>query len=135
MAESITDKEAYEHCMFNLLQWLHVMTLQPVELCNAWGNYNVAWELVNDLKTDGNCTITMPCSSLTGGQKKMVEDFLDSLNKIPKALLVSATSVSANQEAMSHPCWLPYRESAAALLLELEAVASRNKEYFYPNQP
>lgn len=130
MEDTITDEEAFEYSFHNFLQWLHVMTLQPVEQCDAWDNYNVAWELVNDLKSDGNFAITSPASYLTEQQKQKVRAFLESLSTVPQSLLVSATSIDANQKAMSHPCWVPLRESAGALLNQLEPAAKRNRIFF-----
>ena len=104
--------------------------MEPVELCDTWGNYNVAWELVADLNSDGSAVVTMPCSYLSEEQKQEVRLFLDGLRNVPKALLVSATSVEANQKAMSHPSWLPCKMTALALLQLLESAAERNKAYF-----
>lgn len=130
MSDAVSIEESFEYSLHNFLEWLRVMTLEPIALCNAWGNYNVAWELVADLKNDGDSVVTMPCSYLSEKQRQDVRGFLDSLANIPKELLVSATSVSANQEAMSHPCWVPYRSAASSLLRSLESAAVRNQGYF-----
>lgn len=130
MADEITLEESFEYSLHNFLQWLDVMTLEPVELCNAWGNYNVAWELVSDLNSDGNAAISNPYSYLNAYQKEEIQRFLASLENIPQSVLVGATSVSANQEAMSHPCWLPFKASASALLKTLEPAATTNRAYF-----
>ncbi|ANQ84334.1 hypothetical protein dqs_1280 [Azoarcus olearius] len=130
MADVITPEESFEYSLHNFLQWLEVMTMEPVELCNAWGNYNVAWEFVSDLNTDGNAAITSSCSYLSEDQKQEIQSFLATLNSIPKSVLAGATSVSANQEAMSHPCWLPFKKSASALLKTLEPAAIKNRAYF-----
>lgn len=130
MVDEITLEESFEYSLHNFLQWLEVMTLEPIELCNAWGNYNVAWELVSDLNTDGNAAISSPCSYLSESQKQAIRSFLASLGNIPESVLCGAASVSANQEAMSHPCWLPFKASASNLLKTLETAATRSKAYF-----
>lgn len=130
MTDEITLAESFEYSLQNFLQWLDVMTLEPIELCNAWGNYNVAWELVADLKTDGNAAISSPCSYLNPQQEQAIKSFLASLGNIPNSVLFTATSIVANQEAMSHPCWLPLKASASDLLKALEPAATGNKEYF-----
>ena len=130
MADEITLEENFEYNLHNFLQWLEVMTMEPIELCNSWGNYNVAWELVSDLNADGAAAISSPCNYLSAQQNQAIEEFLASLGEIPKSVLVGATSIVANQEAMSHPCWLPFKASASALLKTLEPAATRNKEYF-----
>ena len=128
--DSISLEEGFEYSLRNLLKWLEILTMNPIDLCNAWGNYNVAWEIVDDFRSDGNSVITMPCSYLTEEQKLKIRLFLDSLDMIPKFLLVSATSIPENQEATSHSTWLPYKKSASILIKELETAAKRNKEYF-----
>ena len=128
--DPITDEEAFEYCLKNFLEWLHVLTLEPIDLCNSWGNYNVAWELTHDLKSDGDAVIALSCSYLSDAQKQEVRNFLSSLSSIPESLLVSATTVEANQEAMKHPCWVPFRKSALSLSQILESAAVKNRHYF-----
>jgi hypothetical protein len=134
MADAISDEELFELSLSNFLEWLDVLTMEPVELCDTWENYNVAWELVSDLNADGGFVVAAKCGYLTERQNQEVRAFLDSLNLIPKSLLVSATTAAANQEAMSHTCWARYRESALALLSVLESAAERNRAYFSRQQ-
>jgi hypothetical protein len=130
MADAVTPEESFEYSLHNFLQWLEVMTMESIELCNTWGNYNVTWELVSDLNTDGNAAISSACSYLSEDQKQEIRRFLTSLDSLPKSVLVGATSVAANQEAMSHPCWLPFKVAAFTLLKTLEPAAIRNRAYF-----
>ena len=104
--------------------------MEPIELCNTWGNYNVAWELVDDLNSDGNAVITSSCGYLSEVQKQEIQRFLASLSNLPKSVLAGSASVAANQEAMSHPCWLPFKSASSALLETLESAAIRNRAYF-----
>jgi uncharacterized alpha-E superfamily protein len=126
----VIQQEAFEYSLRNFLEWLRIMTLAPAELCEVWGNYNVARELVSDLRTDGESVVSMPCSYLSAVQKQVVEDFLESLQQIPQSILVSTTSASANLEAMSNACWVPYRSFAAAILDQLHSAYIRNNDYF-----
>ncbi len=130
MADNISLEESFEYSLRNFLEWLEVMKMEPVKLCDTWGNYNVAWELVDDLNRDGEAIIGASCSYLNEEQKQEVRGFLSSLKNIPKSVLVSATSAEENQEAMSNPCWGPYKQAAAVLLQRLEPVAIQNRAYF-----
>jgi hypothetical protein len=130
IAGSISDEEVFEISLSNFLQWLGVLTMRPVELCDTWGNYNVAWELVSDLNADGSFIVAAHCGYLDERQIQEIRAFLNSLASIPEALLVSATTAAANREAMSHPCWARYREGAFALLDVLKSAAERNRAYF-----
>jgi hypothetical protein len=135
MSESIIDQEAFEHYLHNFLKWLDVMTMDPVGQCTTWGNYNVAWKLVSDLKADAKAIIEMPGSYLSEYQKQQVTRFLTRLNDVPESLHVSATTITANQAAMRHPCWVPLREAASVLIQVLETAANRNNEYFHADNP
>jgi hypothetical protein len=130
VGDEITLDESFEYSLHNFLQWLEIMTLEPIELCHSWSNYNVAWELVSDLNTDGSAAISNPCSYLNTYQKQEIQNFLTSLGSIPKSVLDGATSIAANQKAMNHPCWLPFKTSSSALLKTLESAATRNRKYF-----
>ncbi len=130
MSETISLEESFEYSLHHFLQWLEILNMEPIALCNTWGNYNVAWELVSDLNADGNSVVTMSCSYLSEEQKQEVRGFLGSLNGIPKSLLVSATSASANQKAMSHPAWVPHKQRASALRQVLVSAAVKNRAYF-----
>lgn len=130
MPEEMTVDEWFEYTLRNFLRALEVMTLEPIEQCQVWGNYNVAWELVTDLKNDGADIQELACSYLSPVEKQAVAVFLDCFRDVPDAILVSATSIKANQVAMSHPCWAPLRKRAANLLLRLESASIRNRSYF-----
>jgi len=130
MTETIQDDELFEHNLHHFLEWLEVLVMQPKDACETWGNYNVAWELVNDLKLDGNAITANPYSYLTEDQKQEIINFLSSLVKIPESILVSATTPEANEEAMSHPYWKNYRLAAQKLIKILGSASKRNKEYF-----
>jgi hypothetical protein len=126
----ITEEENFEYNLRNFLKWLEVLAMDPIKQCNAWGNCNVAWELTTDLNADGNFIINSPYSYLDQNQKNQIDNFLTSLKNIPRSVLVSATSAAANQEAMSHPCWPPFRKRSSELIHILETANTRNKIYF-----
>jgi hypothetical protein len=69
IAGSISDEEVFEISLSNFLQWLEVLTMRPVELCDTWGNYNVAWELVSDLNADGSFIVAAHCGYLDERQR------------------------------------------------------------------
>jgi hypothetical protein len=77
MNDIITEQEFFEICLRNFLQWLELISMEPVELCNKWGNYNVAWELVTDLKADGSYIVDCPSGYLELNQKAEIINFLD----------------------------------------------------------
>lgn len=58
-------QETFEQGLNLFIGFLEVMAMEPVEQCEVWGNYNVAWELVTDLKNEGHIISTFECSYLT----------------------------------------------------------------------
>jgi len=130
MTDRVPLEESFEYSLRNFLEWLEIMAMEPTQLCNTWGNYNVAWELVTDLNVDGEEIVSMPCSYLSKEQKTAVIDFINNLKHIPEEVLTSATSAEENQKAMHNPCWLPHKKAAAILIQKLESAATKNRDYF-----
>lgn len=128
MTDTISLEESFECALRSFLEWLDVMTMEPLEQCDSWGNYNVAWELVSDLEADGRAVVEMSCSYLDERQKGEVRAFLSGLKRIPQGVLVSATTAEANLRAMSHPSWKPHKKAAATLIQCLESAAGRNRD-------
>lgn len=131
MAEQASREETFELSLHSFLQWLGALAMGPKEACDMWGNYNVAWELIDDLKGHAKVILEHPDSYLTLPQRIEISRFLESLSAIPHNVLDSATSAEDNYAAMSHPCWQQYRKSAAHLMEILASAAKRNKEYFH----
>jgi len=90
MTEEMDAEETFENLLFYFLMWVQVTTLPLVELCKKWGNYNVAWELLHDLRSNGEAIVASTCSHLTADQKRRSQGF-QKLNSVPESLLVSAT--------------------------------------------
>ena len=129
MANESDLQETFEQGLKLFIGFLEVMAMDPIEQCEVWGNYNVAWELVTDLKNEGHIISTFECSYLTEQQKHEVKNFINSLSCIPEVLLTQAITAIENQKAMSHPVWLPIREDAVKLIVNLQSAVVRNKEY------
>lgn len=45
----MSEREAFEHAYHYFAQALEVLTSDPKTQCEKGGNYNVAWELKNDV--------------------------------------------------------------------------------------
>jgi Asp-tRNA(Asn)/Glu-tRNA(Gln) amidotransferase C subunit len=123
-------QETFEQELNLFIGFLEVMAMEPVEQCEVWGNYNVAWELVTDLKNKGLIISTYECSYLTEYQKEEVKNFINSLSSVPETFLIQATTATENIKAMCHPVWEPIRKDAAKLIKILQSAVVRNNEYF-----
>jgi len=91
---------------------VEMLGLDPLDQCQAMGNYNVAWELKDDVSA-GSFILASPNCSLNAAQRKVVEELIEVLKKIPDDLLREAKSEADNLEAMNHPAWMPIRAKAA----------------------
>ncbi len=94
--------------------------------CKRIGNYNVAWELKDDVSA-GAYLLNLPGSPLTQEEKDGIVAMVAALKELPASLLVSATTEAENKKVMSHPSWAPLRVRASALLSLLAATTARNE--------
>ena len=116
----IISEDAYESQFLSFLEAVRILE-QPAALqCERMGNYNVAWELKDDLGV-GEYILNEPACSLTEGQALAVSQLIESLVKLPKSILVSATTPEENLRAMSHSAWVPLRRQA----MRIESLTRR----------
>ena len=91
------------------------------------GNYNVAWELKNDVAAGANL-LELPEDFLTVEERYAIQQLLDELKKIPNSVLNEATNPEDNLWAMRHPCWEPLRKHAGILLRTLNTRKDSSQE-------
>lgn len=127
-SEKISEREAFEHAYYYFLQALELLASDSETQCKKGGNYNVAWELKNDVSA-GAYIFNLP-ERLSEKQKKEILELVAALDAIPDEVLRSATSAADNLRAMNHPCWIPLRERAANLIKLLEPATKKNEEFF-----
>ena len=130
-SEKLSEREAFEHAYFNFLQTLEVLASDPKTQCEKGGNYNVAWELKNDISA-GAYIFRLP-ERLSEEQKKAILELVAALDAIPSEVLRSATNAADNLRAMNHHCWDPLRERARKLMSMLEPATRKNVEFFGPS--
>ena len=119
--QSNEDKETFEQLFYSFWQALYLLSKDAVTQCNEMGNYNVAWELKDDV-FQGNYLVSLPGEFLTDGQRMAIKQFLSEINKIPNSVLKEAKSYEENILAMNNSCWAPIRKHASILLKTLEPV-------------
>lgn len=107
---------------------LKVLTADADTQCKRMGNYNVAWELKEDVSA-GAYLLNLPGALLTQVEKDGIAAMVEALKGLPTSLLVSATTEAANKTAMNDPCWTPLRVRAAELLSLLAATTRRNEDF------
>lgn len=129
MDETISYEESYHNSYYYFIRAIKILAESPEKQCELVGNYNVAWELKDEVSS-GSYLIENPASTLTSTQKLAIQQLIDELKKIPATVLREATNHENNLIAMQDPLWKPLRKQAAILLRTLESATKNNEQYF-----
>lgn len=128
MNEEISEKDAFANGLFYFVKALKILAADADEQCQRMGNYNVAWELKDDVSA-GAYLLNLPDAPLTQGEKDGIVAIVAALKELPASLLASATTEEANRTIMSDPHWIPLRARAAELLKLLAETTARNEKF------
>jgi hypothetical protein len=129
MDETASVEESYHNSYYYFIRAVKILSESPEKQCELVGNYNVAWELKDEV-TSGLYLIESPASTLSSSQKLAIQQLIDELNKIPANVLREVTSHENNLKAMQSPVWEPLRKQAAILQRTLESATKNNEQYF-----
>jgi hypothetical protein len=123
----ISDEEAFRNGFHYFVEALRVLAAPPVQQCEAVGDYNVAWELKDDV-LDGRYLLGR--GFLSDSQEVAVSHLLQILEPIDVSRLPSGAGREQNLKAMCDPCWRPVRELASRVILELAGPIADTAAYF-----
>jgi hypothetical protein len=126
--EKISEQEAFELAYHYFFQALEILASDAKTQCERVGNYNVAWELKNDVS--GVIHMFNLSERLLREQKSEILGLVAALDAIPSEILRTATNAADNLNAMNHPCWVPLRKRAAELIKLLEPATKKNEAFF-----
>ncbi len=129
MESTISEEESYQNSYYYFIEAVKILSAPPEKQCELIGNYNVAWELKDEVSA-GLYLINNPASSLAEGQKYAIQQLITELNKISGSVLNYENTPKNNLTAMKNSVWAPLRKQAAMLLTTLESETKRNEEYF-----
>jgi hypothetical protein len=130
MSDELSEEELFQNGYHHFHRNLTILEKDCVTQCNMVGNFNVAWELQDELLRDAFVVLNYPWNGLNSELKGLVEKLMADLEAIPKSVMSGDRTVEGSQRDMSHPCWTPLREQAANLLKALEPATKLNAEYF-----
>jgi hypothetical protein len=116
--DTISDEEAYALSYRVFWEAVSMLALDADGQCEAMGNYNVAWELKDDVSA-GTYLFNSPVCPLSPLQREGINELISALASIPSEVLAQATSAASNKKAMGHACWEPIRVKAAQVLRAL----------------
>ncbi len=113
--DPIGTDEAFNLGLHYFRKALEVMSADPDTQCRVMGDFNVAYELRDDVSS-GVWLLEVAEDRLTDDQKKAIWQIGKLLRKIEASVLSSATTHEENVTAMQNPCWTTIRAQAADLL-------------------
>ena len=118
----ISHREAFEAEYNVYLCALRQLSASPKEQCELGSNYNVAWELKDEISR-GPDLLENPTSTIAKDAINAVRALASSIESVPSSVLVAAEGFDSNIIAMNHPCWVPLRKAANELLTILASDA------------
>jgi hypothetical protein len=130
MSDEISEEEFFHNVYHHFHRNLYILEKDCAAQCNMAGNFNVAWELQNDLLRDAFDVLNYSGNGLNGEQRGLIAKLMADLEAIPKSVMSGDRTAEGSKRDMSHPCWTPLREQASKLLKVFEPVTRRNAEYF-----
>jgi hypothetical protein len=105
---------------------VEMLALPADAQCAAMGDYNVAWELKDDVQA-GKYMVGQ--GYLSPEQECWVLALVGALEAVPAQVLPSGAGRETNLVAMQHPSWVPLRAIAALTLQALEPLTMENARY------
>lgn len=126
----LSDKDAFANAYYYFVQALEVLAADASTQCDRMGNFNVAWEIKDDV-VRGASVMYMPNNDLASVEKNEIANMVATLDNVPVSLLVATTTRAANMAAMKHPVWIPIRAAALKLLRLLDHTTRNNQAFLF----
>ena len=114
------------YCVF--VQAVEMLSASPDQQCAAMGDYNVAWELKDDVRA-GKYLVGL--GYLTEAQESWILALVGALDGVPAQVLPAGAGRETNLLAMQHPSWVPLRVIAAHVLESLKPLTLENAKYLH----
>jgi len=118
--DAISNKEEFELSIHSFYKALKLLSQDAETQCRIMGNYNVAWEIKNEVST-GSYLVDISNGRLTDKKINAINKILKKLKTIPDDVLHEAKTEDSNLRAMRHPCWKALRKEAVILTEMLES--------------
>lgn len=125
--EPIEDIDAFHNSFHYFLDAVETLAAGPEEQCSMMGDYNVAWELKDDVQAG---RYLLGRGYLSGHEERSISSLVDALNEVDTQALPSGPGREVSLRAMTHPSWAPCRLLAAAALRDLKGAAERTALFF-----
>jgi len=131
---SMEKGEEFENTFLSFVEALKVLSFDAEEQCEVMGNYNVPWEIQDDVLRGCHSVARSPSSYLTPEQTQKVEELAGQLQALPVEAVAPMNVMTDNNMGsiicMRHEAWNPLRQNATELLRLLRPAIERNQAYF-----
>ena len=125
-ADSITDEEAFHNSYYYYVEALGILADTAENQCQRVGDYNVAWELKDDVAA-GKYLVSR--GHLSASQEAWVGALSAALEAVNTNALPSGPGRETNLQAMANVSWEPIRFLAAEVIKQLEPFTAVNSSY------
>jgi hypothetical protein len=122
----IADEEEF-HSSFRLFfEALQMLSSSAEEQCSLMGNYNVAWELKDDVAAG---RFLLNRGYLSEQQESWVRALAFALSAVDAQILPAGPGIESNLAAMRSAAWEPLRFLAQEVTRQLTPFANENATY------
>jgi len=125
----MSEEEAFANAYYYFVEAVEVLSMPAENQCEITGNFNVAWELKDDVSA-GAYLFNLPCPQVTESQKQEILGLIAALEKVPVTVLQAGIGAEQSLTSMQHPCWVSLRKQAQELLVRLNPLTVSNAKYF-----
>ena len=119
------DEDIYANNYHYFQNSLAVLSQGAEAQCQAMDYSNVAWEIKDEIMSNGYAVLNTVDAQLSEQQKDRIIRLLENVADIPDAVISVPNSKEAHVQAMSDPCWVPLRAQAKQLISILGAETDR----------
>jgi hypothetical protein len=117
--QPMSPEESWDNGRLYFVQALLVLAEEAPEQCRVMGNFNVPWELKDDVLA-GEFLLNSPVSRFSENQRGLLNDLFRELRALPSDAVNQPNTAEGNLRGMSHIAWANLRVRAKELLVELK---------------
>jgi hypothetical protein len=125
-ADLATDEEEFHSSYRIFINAVEMLAASAEEQCALMGNYNVAWELKEDVAAG---RFLVGRGYLSESAEVWIASLVSALESVNTLVLPAGPGSEANLRAMQHVRWEPLRFMAAQVLQQLSSFTAQNAAY------
>lgn len=125
-ADLRADEDEFHSSYRIFLNAVEMLSSPAEEQCRLMGDYNVAWELKDDVSA-GRYLVGR--GYLSGSQEAWIGSLVGALEIVDAQVLPSGKGREISLQAMTAPCWAPLRVIAKEVINQLAPFSRENTKY------